>query len=50
MACVEDLISSHDTVNPNVVHMIILHDAAIINMTNPGICNTFEEYVMKVME
>lgn len=50
LVCVEDLVTDHDTVEPQNAQIIILDGAAIFNMVKLGLSESFDDYVMKVMQ
>ena len=50
LVCIDDLVPNHDTVIPREAQMVILDGAAIINMIKPGTAESFNDYIMKIME
>ena len=50
LACVEELVPHHETVNPLDAQMIILDGAAIVNMIKPGTSESFDDYILKIIE
>ena len=49
LVCLEDLIPTHDTVNRQDVHMVILDGAANMNMIKPGKSDSFNDYISTIM-